>query len=333
MPIYKGSTEVTSGNLYKGSTEVQDGYKATDSFYVNEVSISFLNFPGVTDYVISGAPGDTISVTRSVSWTVTAPSGQAYNGTQTASGVPSGFAFAGGSQGSISNTTTSPNVNFISSVFPLTSTSVDYNSLTVSLPTTTIVTYSYTFTGGLGRSTSCNAFSGSACTVGSNSQSAGDWKYWNSNASGTGGGGAGQCSQSCSVSISSSGGSSTCDTTSGTTTQTATASIVCIPTYANGANPTFNSAMYCATHTTGGLFTTCGGTTVVTQRPGQTWTGGYNVRSSCGTPPTSEIGGGAANNYYLVGRSINGSATGAWEVEVRSQTTASVKASDSCNLV
>ena len=42
MPIYKGAVEVTSGNLYKGSTEVQDGYKATDSFYVNEISISFL---------------------------------------------------------------------------------------------------------------------------------------------------------------------------------------------------------------------------------------------------------------------------------------------------
>ena len=28
MPIYKGSNEVTSGNLYKGSTEIQDGYKS-----------------------------------------------------------------------------------------------------------------------------------------------------------------------------------------------------------------------------------------------------------------------------------------------------------------
>ena len=35
MPIYKGSTEVTSGNLYKGSTKIENGYKATDSFYVN----------------------------------------------------------------------------------------------------------------------------------------------------------------------------------------------------------------------------------------------------------------------------------------------------------
>lgn len=60
MPVYKGTNEVTSGNLYKGSTEIQDGYKATDSFYVNETSISFLNFPGVSDYIITGVPGDTI---------------------------------------------------------------------------------------------------------------------------------------------------------------------------------------------------------------------------------------------------------------------------------
>lgn len=42
MPIYKGSTEVTSGNLHKGSTEVQDGYKAADSFYVNETTLTIL---------------------------------------------------------------------------------------------------------------------------------------------------------------------------------------------------------------------------------------------------------------------------------------------------
>ena len=30
MPIYKGSTEVTSGNLYKGSTNIEEGYKGTN---------------------------------------------------------------------------------------------------------------------------------------------------------------------------------------------------------------------------------------------------------------------------------------------------------------
>ena len=212
MPIYKGSTEVTSGNLYKGSTEIQDGYKATDSFYVNEISISFLNFPGVSDYVITGVPGDTIPGNRYQQWTVSANSGFAFNGTQTATGLPTDFSFSAGSQGSISNTTTSPRVNYAPSVFPSTSVSVDYNNLTVSLPQTQIVTYSYTFTGNLGRSTSCSTFAGTACSVSSSSSNAGNYQYWQSNASGTGGGGAGGCNQSCGVSISSGGGSSSCNT-------------------------------------------------------------------------------------------------------------------------
>tara|TARA_R110002124_G_scaffold254953_1_gene420565 strand:+ start:223 stop:1170 length:948 start_codon:yes stop_codon:yes gene_type:complete len=212
MPIYKGSTEVASGNLYKGSTEIQDGYKATDSFYVNEISISFLNFPGVSDYVITGVPGDTIPGNRYQQWTVSANSGFAFNGTQTATGLPTDFSFSAGSQGSISNTTTSPRVNYAPSVFPSTSVSVDYNNLTVSLPQTQIVTYSYTFTGNLGRSTSCSTFAGTACSVSSSSSNAGNYQYWQSNASGTGGGGAGGCNQSCGVSISSGGGSSSCNT-------------------------------------------------------------------------------------------------------------------------
>jgi len=40
MPVYKGDNEVTSGNLYKGTTEIQDGYKATDPFYVNEITLT-----------------------------------------------------------------------------------------------------------------------------------------------------------------------------------------------------------------------------------------------------------------------------------------------------
>lgn len=212
MPVYKGTNEVTSGNLYKGSTEIQDGYKATDSFYVNETSISFLNFPGVSDYVITGVPGDTIPGNRYRQWTVSANSGFAFNGTQTATGLPTDFSFSAGSQGSISNTTTSPRVNYVPSVFPSTSVFVDYNNLTLSLPQSQIVTYSYTFTGNLGRSTSCSTFVGTACSVSSSSSNAGNYQYWQSNASGTGGGGAGGCNQSCSVSISSGGGSSSCNT-------------------------------------------------------------------------------------------------------------------------
>ncbi len=229
MPVYKGTNEVTSGNLYKGSTEIQDGYKAIDSFYVNETSISFLNFPGVSDYVITGVPGDTIPGNRYQQWTVSANSGFAFNGTQTATGLPADFSFSGGSQGSISNTTTSPRVNYVPSVFPSTSVSVDYNNLTVSLPQTQIVTYSYTFSGNLGRSTSCTTFAGSSCGVGSStiaSSSYGTFAYFNNSASGTGGYGAGGCSQGCSLSISSSGGSSSCNSSTSTSNASINGAII-----------------------------------------------------------------------------------------------------------
>ena len=54
MPIYKGTNEVTSGNLYKGSTKIENGYKQLDSFYVNTISITIIFVD-----VISGATMDT----------------------------------------------------------------------------------------------------------------------------------------------------------------------------------------------------------------------------------------------------------------------------------
>ena len=220
MPLYKGNTEIASGKLYKAAANIENGYKGTDSFYINKVTISFLNFPGVSDYSITGAPGDTIPGNRYQQWTATASSGYAFNGTQTASGLPADFTFTGGSQGSISNTTTSPRVNYSPSTFPTSSVSVDYNSLTISLPQTQIVTYSYTFTGSLGRSTSCTTFAGSSCGVSSNtisSSTIGTFAYWQNSAIGTGGYGANGCTQGCSLSISSSGGSSTCNSDTGAT--------------------------------------------------------------------------------------------------------------------
>lgn len=79
MPVYKGTNEVTSGNLYKGTTEIQDGYKATDSFYVNEVTltIAFIDNTGsnisLTDassVSFTGVPGTSwTSFSRNVSRT------------------------------------------------------------------------------------------------------------------------------------------------------------------------------------------------------------------------------------------------------------------------
>ena len=329
MPIYKGTNEVTSGNLYKGSTEIENGYKAIDSFYVNEISISFLNFPGVADYVITGAPGDTIPGNRYQQWTATAPSGSAYNGTQTATGLPPGFSFTGGSQGSTSNTTTSPRVNYVASVFPNNSTSVDYNTLTVSLPTSQVVTLSYTFTGGLGRSTSCTTFSGSSCGVSSNSHFAGNFRYWNSNAQGTGGYGANGCNQGCSVSISSSGGSSSCNQNYGDTGQYANLNMVAVDTYCVN-NPTgWKSVLYCATVNTGSASSICGGYSIEMARPGQAYSGGYTTSSSCGSAPSCETTPPSMNGYRLFGRDLNGTDSGTWNGRIRDgggqlQATASV---------
>lgn len=252
MPLYKGTTEIASGKLYKADTNIENGYKGTDSFYINEVTISFLNFPGVSDYSITGAPGTTIPGNRYQQWTATATSGYAFNGTQTASGLPTDFTFTGGSQGSISNTTTSPRVNYSPSTFPTSSVSVDYNSLTVSLPETQVVTYSYTFTGTLGRSTSCTTFAGSSCGVSSNTVSSstyGTFAYFQNSAIGSGGYGANGCTQGCSLSISSSGGSSSCNSDTGATANASISAAIigCGELNTSGVNAdTYSSGPSCA---------------------------------------------------------------------------------------
>ena len=74
MPIYKGSTEVTSGNLHKGSTEIQNGYKAADSFFVNELDNSNIGSSGGnTNFVVTGSNNATY--TLSGSGGATAPGG------------------------------------------------------------------------------------------------------------------------------------------------------------------------------------------------------------------------------------------------------------------
>lgn len=57
MPIYKGTSEVTSGTLKKGSTEVQNGYKQTSQFYVNQNSITIL--------FVDSVSGATLNTTQS----------------------------------------------------------------------------------------------------------------------------------------------------------------------------------------------------------------------------------------------------------------------------
>jgi hypothetical protein len=70
MPVYKGTNEVTSGNLRKGSTEIQNGYKATNPFFVNETTLTIafvdntsanINLSSAASVSFTGTPGDTWS--------------------------------------------------------------------------------------------------------------------------------------------------------------------------------------------------------------------------------------------------------------------------------
>jgi len=328
MPLYKGTAEVASGNLYKADTNIENGYKESTSFYINEVTISFLNFPGVSDYSITGGPGETIPGNRYQQWTASASSGYAFNGTQTAVGLPTDFTFTAGAQGSTSNTTTSPRISYAPSVFPTSSVSVDYNSLSISLPQSQVVTLSYTFSGNLGRSTSCTTFAGSSCGVSSSSQFAGNFQYWTSSASGTGGYGANSCYQGCSVSISSSGGSSSCNMSGGTSSQSASIQMAC-----NIVSPQGGvwGNYYCATISAGSASSICGGYSIETKQAIGSFSGGGIASSSCSGTPTFYNSG----NYRLIGYGGTSSTfdddRGTWESRVRAGN-GTVVASASCTV-
>ena len=144
MPIYKGSTEVTSGNLHKGSTEVQDGYKAADSFYVNEttLTIAFVDNTGSTANLNSsasislvGIPGASFTQQQRV---VTAASGYALNSV--------GCAESGDTGNNVTCSVSGGTIN-INGTYPTTSVTV---TLTITAATTALIvrpmTISRTFT-------------------------------------------------------------------------------------------------------------------------------------------------------------------------------------------
>lgn len=94
MPLYKGSSEVTSGNLYKGSTEIENGYKGPDSFFINETTVSWATPTGggftystPTPQSSTGSPGTAFP---STTFTITAGS-NALTGTATIAGLPPGI--------------------------------------------------------------------------------------------------------------------------------------------------------------------------------------------------------------------------------------------------
>ena len=143
MPIYKGSTEVTSGNLHKGSTEIQEGYKGVNSFYINSTEISFVDYPGITPNpkIFSGSPGDSVSPAAQVSWSVSASSGQAYQNTPTLTGVSSPFVGSVSSNGSGFGSTNSTVATFTvdkPGTYPNNNISSDYGNVSTSTPTSTV---------------------------------------------------------------------------------------------------------------------------------------------------------------------------------------------------
>jgi len=80
MPVYKGTTEITSGKLYKATTNIENGYKGINSFYVNAIAATVnttTNSRNNTDV--------TIRLTFTGSFTPNISSYGYYQGTTTAS--------------------------------------------------------------------------------------------------------------------------------------------------------------------------------------------------------------------------------------------------------
>jgi hypothetical protein len=124
MPIYKGSSEVTSGSLRKGSTEVQNGYKETSQFYVNQNSITILFVDSVSGATLNttqsfqtGTPGTAFTTITRI---LTADS----NRLITAASVSESGDTQGTVSASISSSGSSNRTVTVSGTFPTQSTTV-----------------------------------------------------------------------------------------------------------------------------------------------------------------------------------------------------------------
>ncbi len=98
MPVYKGTTEIASGKLYKAATNIENGYKGTNSFYINEVTVSFatptgqsLTYTAPSPASSTGAPGTAFP---STTFTITGGASNILSGTATVTGLPSGLTYS-----------------------------------------------------------------------------------------------------------------------------------------------------------------------------------------------------------------------------------------------
>ena len=108
MPIYKGTTEIASGKLYKAATNIENGYKGTNQFYVNEITVTLTAPTGwvLSQNSITGVPGTgsgTFTLTRSTPGALVQQ-----RGTATVSGgsLSFGSTSTSGSNSGINNTVT-----------------------------------------------------------------------------------------------------------------------------------------------------------------------------------------------------------------------------------
>jgi len=108
MPVYKGTDEITSGNFYKGSVNIENGYKQTDSFFVNLVTIQFNSISGLgfTYTLPTSRTGDPGSSYPSTTFTISGASNERLNGSGfTMTGLPSSLS-ASVTSGNNTNTLT-----------------------------------------------------------------------------------------------------------------------------------------------------------------------------------------------------------------------------------
>jgi hypothetical protein len=134
MPIYKGTNEITSGNLYKGLTKIENGYKQLDPFYVNTISVTIIFVDSIsgatmdtTQFSAVGTPGAAFtSFTRNIS--VDAGRTFSVNPTVAEAGDPNNNVNA-----TITGITTTSAVLNVSGTYPTSTTNV---TLTISGATT-----------------------------------------------------------------------------------------------------------------------------------------------------------------------------------------------------
>tara|TARA_E500000331_G_scaffold320387_1_gene333843 strand:+ start:120 stop:1556 length:1437 start_codon:yes stop_codon:yes gene_type:complete len=227
MPVYKGSNEVSSGNLKKGSTNIENGYKQTDQFYVNTNAI-IINFVdaisgatmNTTQFSSTGTPGSSFTpFTR----TITTDSGRIFQGTvtvaesgDTGSNVSASISGQGSTTATLNVSGTHPSSGVTVTLTVNGATQVQLPNLNVSVSqsqatfstsdSSNLDTFNYTLTqsaSGGGANPSCSG--GTSPTSGTFTSATASYNYPGFNAGFAGGGDFGNgCGVTCTTTVSAS---------------------------------------------------------------------------------------------------------------------------------